>query len=65
MHNVRTGRHSHATEHMWKSEDNFMESVLSFYLYIGSRDQKHVAKPTDKVIFLSWNCILLNGENFI
>ena len=27
---------------MWRAEDNFMESVLSFYLYLRSRDPTQV-----------------------
>lgn len=29
----------HATVHVWRSEDNSVELVLSFHLYLDSRDQ--------------------------
>lgn len=28
-----------AMEHMWRPEDNSVELILSFYLYVASRDQ--------------------------
>lgn len=28
----------HVTVHMWKSEDNFLESVIFLHLHVGSRD---------------------------
>lgn len=31
-----------ASVHMWKSENNFMELVLSFHLYVGPWDQAQV-----------------------
>lgn len=37
-HNVGNGGFPHATVYPWKSEYNFVESSLSFYLYIGSGD---------------------------
>lgn len=33
---------SHGT--VWRSDDAFMESVLSFHLYVGSRNQTQVAR---------------------
>lgn len=35
---------THATAPLWRLKDNFMESVLSFYLDVGSRNQTQVAK---------------------
>lgn len=33
-----------APEQVWRSEDNFVESVLSFHLYAGSGDQNSIIK---------------------
>lgn len=29
---------------LWRLENNFVELVLSFHLYVSSRDQTHVAR---------------------
>lgn len=34
----------YAMDPPWRSEDNFMESVLFLYLYVGSRDQIQSAR---------------------
>ena len=40
MTTAEGGALAHATAHMWKSEDNFVELVL-FYPYVSSGDQIH------------------------
>jgi len=32
---------------VWRSEDNFVESDLPFYLYVGSRDQAQLILPSE------------------
>ena len=38
------GRGMYAMDPSWRSEDNFMESVLSLHLYVGSGDQIQLAR---------------------
>lgn len=56
---VFTSYHSHHRDHryscvlgpvrgiveLWQSEDNFVELILSFHIYVGSRDQAQVTRP--------------------
>lgn len=36
---------AHVTEHVQRSEDNFVESVFPFLLWVESREQTQVARP--------------------
>lgn len=41
-------RGAHATAWMWKPEDSFVDLVLYFYLYVGSREHHEAsAGPVD------------------
>lgn len=39
-----------ATMFIWRSEDNFVEFELIFYLYVGSRNWTQVARLTNHVL---------------
>lgn len=35
---------AHAMAHIWRSEDNSVELILPFHLYMGSRNQTHISR---------------------
>jgi hypothetical protein len=37
-----------AMAYVWRSENNFVELVFSFYLYMGSRDQTQALRLSGK-----------------
>lgn len=45
------GGHSHSVAHVWRSEDNFVESVFSC-LCVGSRDQTRMVTRVWQVCYL-------------
>lgn len=39
-----------AMAHMWRSEDNYVESILSFGPYVGSGDQTQFARFAEQAL---------------
>jgi hypothetical protein len=43
-----------AKGHLWRSEDNFVESFLSCYLYLGYRDQTLVSGLSNPYLLIQF-----------
>lgn len=42
----------HAIELVWRSEDSFVESVLSFHIYVGSKDWTQIPKLVQQALYM-------------
>lgn len=55
---------AHVTAHVWESQDNLEETVLSFPLYVGSRNQGHQVTVTKGKHIYQWRHLTDQTDNF-
>lgn len=61
---MQSGRLMYAEEHMWLLGDNFVKLVLSFLLYVGSKDEAQVIRLASQVFLYSETSHCLTGFVF-
>lgn len=61
---MQSGRLMYAEAHMWLLGDNFVKLVLSFLLYVGSKDQAQVIQLASQVSSYSEMSRCLTGFVF-
>lgn len=44
---------SNAMTHVWRSENNIVETVISFYLYLNTSGQTHIVRVEQEIIWVT------------